>query len=105
MKKIMKDLKYGGNMYLKVVYDIKQEGNYSKRQRFVFKTCKKYLRHIQNSVFEGELDRAQYAALTFELKKYLEKDVDSCLVFSGRSNVWMKKEFITRKQDEDDQFL
>ena len=54
----MKDLKYGGNMYLIVVYDIKQEGNYYKRQRFVFKTCKKYLRHIQNSVFEGELDRA-----------------------------------------------
>ena len=56
MKKCTKGLKYGGNMYLIVIYDIKQEENYAKRQRYVFKTCKKYLVHIQNSVFEGELD-------------------------------------------------
>ena len=56
MKKCTKGLKYGGNMYLIVIYDIKQEENYAKRQRYVFKTCKKYLTHIQNSVFEGELD-------------------------------------------------
>ena len=44
MKKYMKGLKYGGNMYLIVIYDIKQEENYTKRQRYVFKTCKKYLK-------------------------------------------------------------
>lgn len=105
MKKYMMDLKYGGNMYLIIVYDIKQEENYAKRQRYVFKTCKKYLKHIQNSVFEGELDKAQYASLTVELKKYLLKDVDSCLVFYGRNNIWMKKDFITKRIEEDDQFL
>jgi CRISPR-associated protein Cas2 len=105
MKKHMRDLKYGGNMYLIIVYDIKQEYNYAKRQRNVFKTCKKYLKHIQNSVFEGELDKAQYIELTVELKKYLKKDIDSCLVFSGRNNIWMRKEFITKREDDDDQFL
>ena len=69
MKKIMKDLKYGGNMYLKVVYDIKQEGNYSKRQRFVFKTCKKYLRHIQNSV------SVSYTHLFLLVKKNLHSNM------------------------------
>lgn len=92
-------------MYLIVVYDIKQESNYAKRQRNVFKTCKKYLKHIQNSVFEGELDKSQYIEMTVELKKHLKKDIDSCLVFSSRNNIWMKKEFITQKIDEDDQFV
>ena len=49
----MKGLKYGGNMYLILLYDIRKEGNYAKRQRKTFNTCKKYLNHIQNSVFEG----------------------------------------------------
>lgn len=92
-------------MYLIVVYDIKQESNYAKRQRNVFKTCKKYLKHIQNSVFEGELDKSQYIEMTVELKKHLKKDIDSCLAFSSRNNIWMKKEFITQKIDEDDQFV
>ena len=91
MKKYMKGLKYGGNMYLIVIYDIKQEENYTKRQRYVFKTCKKYLTHIQNSVFEGELDRAQYLSLSSE--------------FSARNNIWMKKDFITRKLEGNDQFI
>lgn len=92
-------------MYLIVVYDIKQESNYAKRQRNVFKTCKKYLKHIQNSVFEGELDKSQYMEMTVEMKRHLKKDIDSCLVFSGRNNIWMKKEFITQRVDEDDQFV
>ena len=105
MKKYTKGLKYGGNMYLIVIYDIKQEENYTKRQRYVFKTCKKYLTHIQNSVFEGELDRAQYLSLSSELKKYLMEDIDSCIIFSARNNVWMKKDFITRKLEGNDQFI
>ena len=57
-------------MYLILIYDIKQEKNYERRQRMVFKTCKKYLKHIQKSVFEGELDKSQYIKLSIELKKY-----------------------------------
>ena len=59
------------HMYLIVIYDIKQEKNYAKRQRNVYKTCKRYLNHIQNSVFEGELDQAQFASLKSELKAFL----------------------------------
>lgn len=92
-------------MYLILIYDIKQEKNYEKRQRMVFKTCKKYLKHIQKSVFEGELDQSQYLKLTYELKKYLSQNLDSCIIFSGRNNIWMKKEFITKQIEEDDQFI
>ena len=49
----MKDLKYGGDMYIILVYDIKQVDDYAKVQRKVFQICKRYLYHVQNSVFEG----------------------------------------------------
>lgn len=92
-------------MYLILIYDIKQEKNYEKRQRMVFKTCKKYLKHIQKSVFEGELDQSQYLKLSLELKKYLNHNLDSCIIFSGRNDIWMKKEFITKPIEKDDQFI
>lgn len=92
-------------MYLILIYDIKQEKNYEKRQRMVFKTCKKYLKHIQKSVFEGELDQSQYLKLSLELKKYLNHNLDSRIIFSGRNDIWMKKEFITKPIEEDDQFI
>ena len=58
--KNMKVLKCGGNMYVILVYDINLENKEGQRVlRNVFKTCKKYLVHIQNSVFEGELLESQ----------------------------------------------
>ena len=45
-------------MYIILVYDISLEGNGQKRWNRVFKICKQYLTHIQNSVFEGEISKA-----------------------------------------------
>ena len=98
-------------MYLVLIYDITLSSEGSVRaqdarvMRNVFKTCKKFLTHIQNSVFEGELSEPQLLALKAELGKYLRKDRDSCIVFRGRNNVWMKKEFLTRDIDQTSQFL
>lgn len=69
-------------MYIILVYDINLEENEGKRVlRNAFKTCKKYLVHIQNSVFEGEISEAAMLKLEKELKKYIRKDVDSVIVF------------------------
>jgi CRISPR-associated protein Cas2 len=98
-------------MYLVLIYDIAlaSEGVDHKKDakvlRNVFKTCKKYLTHIQNSVFEGELSEPQFMALKAELGKHLRKERDSCIVFRGRNNVWMTKEFLTRMIDQTSQFL
>ena len=46
-------------MYVILVYDIKSDEGGQKALAKTFKTCKKYLTHIQNSVFEGELSEAQ----------------------------------------------
>ena len=46
-------------MYVILVYDIKTDNGGQKVLNRTFKICKKYLCHIQNSVFEGELSEAQ----------------------------------------------
>ena len=68
----MKGLKCGGNMYVILVYDVNLEEKEGQTVlRKVFKTCKKYLVHIQNSVFEGELLESQEVKLKTELDRYI----------------------------------
>lgn len=97
----MKGLKCGGEMYVILVYDINLEKKEGQRVlRRCFKTCKKYLTHIQNSVFEGELLESQLMALKKELDLYIRQDVDSVIVFKSRSKRWLDKEFIGRVEDD-----
>ena len=99
--KNMKVLKCGGNMYAILVYDINLEDKEGQRVlRKVFKTCKKYLVHIQNSVFEGELLESQLLKLQSELKLYIRDDVDSVIVFKSRNQRWLDKEFIGKIEDD-----
>ena len=92
-------------MYLILVYDIQLDEKGSRVLRKVFKSCKKYLSHIQNSVFEGELSTAQFMEFKIEIKKYLRDGQDSCIVFKGRNKKWMEKEFIIDEEDKTTQFL
>lgn len=105
--KNMKVLKCGGNMYVILVYDINLENKEGQRVlRNVFKTCKKYLVHIQNSVFEGELLESQVIKLKSELDRYIREDKDSIILFKSRSRRWMEKEFIGMiEEDKTDNFL
>ena len=76
-----------------------QQENGSKRWLRIFKICKKYLTHIQNSVFEGELSKAQLAKLQQELKLYIDEELDSVIIFKSRQEKWLDKEFWGRKDD------
>ena len=97
----MKGLKCGGNMYVILVYDINLEEKEGKKVlRNVYKICKKYLIHIQNSVFEGELLESQMLKLKSELNKYIRDDKDSVIVFKSRSQRWLDKEFIGMIDDD-----
>ena len=86
-------------MYVVLVYDVRQQENGSKRWLRIFKICKKYLTHIQNSVFEGELSKAQLAKLQQELKLYIDEELDSVIIFKSRQEKWLDKEFWGRKDD------
>ena len=86
-------------MYIVLVYDVSQEDHGTKRWSKIFKICKRYLTHIQNSVFEGEISRAQLASLQQELKQYIDPELDSVILFKSRQEKWMDKEFWGRKDD------
>lgn len=98
-------------MYMILIYDIDLAEEEEKRKadakvmRKVFKICKKYLTHIQKSVFEGELSEVQLIKLKSELKEVLRRDRDSCIVFRAWNNKWMKKEFVTDEVEQITTFL
>ena len=105
--KSMKGLKCGGNMYVILVYDINLEDKEGQKVlRRVFKICKKYLVHIQNSVFEGELLESQALKLKSELNRWIREDKDSVIFFKSRSQRWLEKEFWGKTEDDvTDNFL
>lgn len=87
-------------MYVVLVYDISQSENGQKRWSKVFKICKKYLSHIQNSVFEGEISKVQLAQLQQELKPHVDTDLDSVIIFKSRHERWLDKEFWGKEEDK-----
>ena len=80
-------------MYIVLVYDISKTDNGQKRWSHIFKICKKYLTHIQNSVFEGELSKVQLEKLRQELKPHVDTSLDSIILFKSRQERWLDKEF------------
>ena len=94
-------------MYVILVYDINLENKEGQKVlRNVYKICKKYLVHIQNSVFEGELLESQLLKLKSELKTYIRDDKDSVIVFKSRNQRWMEKMFFGKiENDITDNFI
>ena len=94
-------------MYIILVYDINlEEKEGQKILRNVFKICKKYLVHIQNSVFEGELLESQAMKLKIELDEYIRKEKDSVIIFKSRNQRWLEKQFLGKiEKDKTDNFL
>ncbi len=92
-------------MYVILVYDIITDEKGKKILPKVFKTCKKYLTHIQNSVFEGELSRPNSLALKKELNLYIRKDKDSVIMFHTREEKWLSKDFLGKVDEKTSNFL
>ncbi len=78
-------------MKIILVYDINSENKHANRIR---KICTKYLIHIQNSVFEGELEEHLMVKLEHELIKYIDKNLDSIIIFKFKYNVPSSKTII-----------
>lgn len=68
MSKNNKKLNYN---YAFVFYDVGE-----KRVNKVFKVCKKYLAHFQNSVFRGEITPSNLISLKNDLNKVIDEDYD-----------------------------
>ncbi len=64
-------------MYIIVVYDTA-----TSRNPHVLKTCRKYLHHVQRSVFEGTLSPAQLKRFRTEVTTAIDPTYDSVLVYT-----------------------
>jgi CRISPR-associated protein Cas2 len=65
-----------------------------KRVAKVLKTARRYLTWIQNSVLEGDLTPAQLESLKIDIKKVIEKDYDSVLLYIWRVERYMQRNII-----------
>lgn len=92
-------------MYIVLMYDIIADEGGAKVSRNTFKICKKYLTHIQKSVFEGNLSELHYMKLKSELGNYIRKDRDSILVFKSRDERWLEKDFLGIMDDKVSNFF
>jgi CRISPR-associated protein Cas2 len=93
-------------MYVILVYDIELKDYIGNRVlRKVFKVCKEFLNHIQNSVFEGELSIGQLMKLKFELKDFIRADKDSVIFFTSSKEEWLEKEIVGLNKNAFSNFL
>ena len=73
-------------MYLVVVYDINVD-----RVNKINKFLKSYLHWQQNSVFEGKITKSQYNEIIDGLKKLMDEDEDSIIIYKFPSKYLDKK--------------
>ena len=75
-------------MFVILVYDVDQ-----KRVGRVLKICRKYLTHVQKSVFEGSITEAKFTSLKNELKKIIDCEYDGiCIYTTTRPRAFMKEQ-------------
>ena len=79
-------------MYVICVYDV-----YAKRCPKVMKVLRKYLFHVQESVFEGELTHKQCTDLNKELNDII-KDDDEVIMYYTYSNKQLNRMVNGKKQ-------
>lgn len=76
-----------GKLFVIVTYDVR-----TKRVQKVMKICRKYLTHIQKSVFEGMITEAKLNKMKRELKNIIIEDEDSCRIYKIKSLKFTSKE-------------
>lgn len=76
-------------MYIILTYDINK-----KRVGKAMKICRKYLFHLQKSVFEGTLTEAKLKKLKQELEKLIDPNTDSVCIYEMDSTKYIQKEQI-----------
>lgn len=88
-------------MYYIVVYDIASP----KRLPRLLKICRQYLNWIQCSVFEGELSKAQFSELYNRLKKNINKEEDSVILFAIRTPKVVDRTVLGKEKNEITNFI
>lgn len=73
-------------MYIIAVYDMEAD-----RTQLMLSLLRRYLTHVQNSVCEGEITKAQLAVLKDEIAD-LVKENESVILYQLRDDNWLDRE-------------
>ena len=76
-------------MFVIVTYDVN-----AKKNNKVLKICRKYLLHVQKSVFGGMITEAKLKRLKNELAQVIKKDEDSIMIYRFETLKYSSKEVI-----------
>ena len=76
-------------MFVILAYDVNR-----KRDGKVLKTCRKYLSHVQESIFEGSITQGQLNRLKNDLRSIIDFDDDAICIYSFANPSGMLKEQI-----------
>jgi CRISPR-associated protein Cas2 len=76
-------------MFVVLVYDVGE-----KRVARALKTCRKYLNWVQNSVFEGEISEVNLKKLKAEMKRVMNLQEDSLILYTWRTQKYSSREII-----------
>jgi len=87
-------------MFVLMVYDVGE-----KRVAKVLKTGRKYLNWVQNSVLEGELSPGVYAKLKADVLKVIDKEQDSVIFFTWRTERYSSREILGVEKGASDAFI
>lgn len=94
---VKKNLNYN---YAFVFYDVNE-----KRVQKVFKICKKYLSHYQNSVFRGDMTPSKLIQLKTDLRAVIHEEEDFiCIIKLMNDNVF-GEEVLGNKNQENGESL
>lgn len=80
-----------------LVYDILTEDPDGEGQKIlnrIRKTARRYLYHVQKSVFEGELTAGQLARLQHEVMQFVRPDKDSVILYLFPDGVKMERRIL-----------
>jgi len=87
-------------MFVVLVYDVGE-----KRVARALKTCRKYLTWVQNSVFEGEISEVNLKKLKAELKRIMDEDEDSVIIYTWRVQRYSSREILGVEKGNIDLFI
>lgn len=86
-------------MKIILVYDIEiKEPADQRRLNHAKKIARKYLHHVQKSVFEGEITLGQVARLKSEILNVVDNERDSVIIYELPDGVQWKRIILTEKE-------
>lgn len=87
-------MRWCGTMFVILVYDINK-----KRVGKVLKICRKYLVHVQRSVFEGNITEVKLRNLKKELKRNICAEEDTIFIYSTDYLRYLGKQSIGKMEN------